>query len=345
MLTRLSEQFSSDPPVEYGYLAKLLQIAASETDYQSLVTKTFSMTPEYERRKLLLMHGHFSRMDFVQLLHSAGGAQGINIRAANELLRRLIEWSLVVDSDFGFNEENRFQWSRVAIALFGGLGLIDNVLLGRSHIVEKYSRSIPAIIVRKNGHERIGTGVLTMRGDRIAPFVGEGIIVTAKHNVDPADGIDFVRFGDTDGVTYEARQADWVCHPKRDVAAMPVRVTGPAVPIYAMGRASVLSRTISLGYPTISQTDRAYLLAHNGELNAIVTSYLDKQKYLLISNTVAPGNSGGPVLDESGLCIGIVVQALEGQYDGGTSKANAAIPASDIQEFLLSLPRQEQGHN
>ncbi|NOJ40916.1 S1 family peptidase [Bradyrhizobium australiense] len=345
MLKRLSEQFAPDPPVEYGHLVKLLQIAASETDYQSLVTKTFSMTPEYERRKVLLLHGHFSRMDFIQLLHSAGDAKGTNIRSANELLRRLIEWSLVIDSDFGFNQEHRFQWSRAAIALFGGLDLIDNVLLGRSHVVEKYSRSIPAIIVRKNGHERIGTGFLTVRGGRIAPFLGEGIIVTAKHNVDPADGIDFVKFGDTDGVTYEARQSNWICHSTRDLAAMPVRVTGRAVPIHAMGQASVLSRTISLGYPTISQTDRAYLLAHNGELNAIVSSYLDKQKYLLISNTVAPGNSGGPVLDESGLCIGIVVQALEGQYDGGTSKANAAIPAADIQEFLLSLPQHEQGHH
>ena len=190
MLKRLSEQFASDPPAEYACLIKLLQIVASESDYKALVGKTLSMTPDYERRKLLLQHGHFSRMDFIQLLHDAGDAKGINIRSANEFLRRLVEWSLVIDTDFGDNQDHRFQWSRVAIALFGGLSLIDNVLLGRSHIVGKYSPSVPAIIVRKSGHDHIGTGFLTMRGDVIAPFTGDGLVVTAKHNIDPADGIE-----------------------------------------------------------------------------------------------------------------------------------------------------------
>jgi S1-C subfamily serine protease len=74
-------------------------------------------------------------------------------------------------------------------------------------------------------------------------------------------------------------------------------------------------------------------LAHGGELNAIVSSYHGDQ-HLIISNLVAPGNSGGPVLDEAGVCVGMVVNSLETTHDGGISTANAAIPSSVVLDFI-----------
>jgi S1-C subfamily serine protease len=211
--------------------------------------------------------------------------------------------------------------------------------LGRTHIVGKYAASIPALIVEKEGVERVGTGFLVHDHYGGKQFEGIGYIVTARHNVDPADGIKFLRFGDSTSNNFKPIAAKWFLHPDRDIAMIPVRTNPMLSPIYPFGTAAVLSRTISLGYPTISSTIQPYLLAHNGELNAIVESYLDHKQYLLISNDVSPGNSGGPVLDDAGLCIGMVVRALEGEYDGGTSKANAAIPAKEIQEFLSSITK------
>jgi hypothetical protein len=97
---------------------------------------------------------------------------------------------------------------------------------------------------------------------------------------------------------------------------MPVSCSESAVPIYPVGRGGVLTRTITLGYPRIATTDAPYLLAHGGELNAVVSNYYGEER-LIISNAVAPGNSGGPVLDEAVLCIGMVINAFETTHDGG----------------------------
>lgn len=114
---------------------------------------------------------------------------------------------------------------------------------------------------------------------------------------------------------------------------MPVECSEAPTPIYPVGVARVLARTITLGYPLIATTDAPYLLAHGGELNAIVRNYKGEES-LIISNLVAPGNSGGPVLDEAGLCVGMVVRALESKHEGGMSTANAALPSSAILEFI-----------
>jgi S1-C subfamily serine protease len=302
-----------------------------------MATQITSMR-RHEQRKTLLELGYFDLMDLTTLLIATGRPGGVNLRTVNVLLDKMVEWSLVIDNDLGETTQFvRYSWAKPAISFFSMLRILDNVLLGRTHVVNKYASSVPAIIVAKNGTEQIGTGFLVHNFYSGSPFNGDGHIVTAKHNVDPSDNISFRNFIGPQSVTFEPRANQWTLHPTRDIAAMPVVAKGAIVPIYPFGTPAVLSRTISLGYPTISSTDRAYLLAHNGEINAVVTSYLDQQKYLLISNDVSPGNSGGPVLDDAGLCVGMVVRALEGQYEDGLSKANAAIPANEIQAFITSL--------
>ena len=214
------------------------------------------------------------------------------------------------------------------------LSILDNVLLGRQHVVKKYSPSVAAIIVQKDGIERVGTGFLVYNPFSGKPFTGTGYIITAKHNVDPGEGIEFLRFESPTAIQFNVLAGDWICHPELDMAAMPIATSQELMPIYPLGEAAVLSRTISMGFPSIATSDGLYLLAHNGELNAVITSYLDKKDYLLISNNVSPGSSGGPVLDDSGLCIGMVVRALETEHEGGLTKTNAAIPAKEIQRFI-----------
>jgi S1-C subfamily serine protease len=265
-----------------------------------------------------------------KLLHACGDGKGTGMAALMPLLRRLIEWGLVVDhSMFGSHAFVSHCWNRARISLFVNLQIVDNVILGPSYVARKYRGSLPAVYVRKGGNEHTGTGFLAT--DK---FDGEkSVIVTAKHNVDPGEDITFVGLSEPEGNIFKPANSNWILHPDLDLALLEVECDGVAPPIFPIGSPSVLTRTITLGYPGIATTDSSYLLAHGGELNAIVNTYYGEDR-LIISNVVAPGNSGGPVLDEAGLCLGIVVNSFETQHEGGTEKASSAIPAKHILDFI-----------
>lgn len=331
MIGKLEDVIAASPPREVRALIKLMGTVLITHQYSALVNNELSTFPDFAKRKPLLEAGYFLGGDLVQLVHANGDGSGTTVHVVGSLLDHLIEWMLV--SDAGVLVPNgliRYQWNKPQIAQFIALRILDNILLGPTDVAQKYRQSVPAVFVKKDGSDYTGTGFLaTNRAD-----AGRFVITTAKHNVDPADGITFVGFNSPQGVSYTPLTKNWTLHPHLDMALMPVTCSEAAIPIYPVGEASVLSRTITLGYPRIATTDGPYLLAHGGELNAIVSSYYGEQR-LIISNAVAPGNSGGPVLNEAGLCVGMVVASFETAYEGGSiSSANAAIPSSAILDFI-----------
>lgn len=330
MLGRLRDALAANPPPEINALINLMGTVAVDDRYRALIQQELKIFPDFAKRQPLLEGGHFLGTDLVQLVLASGDRSGVSVHVVGALLDRLIEWRLVLDSGLLVpNGFVRYQWNKPQIARFMLLRMLDNVLLGPTYVAQKYRQSVPPVFVTKGGDQFTGTGFLsTNRGD-----VQKFVIVTAKHNVDPADGISFDGFGPAEDVTYEPLAKEWVLHPTLDIALMPVSCSVSPVPIFPVGAAWPLSRTITLGYPRIATTDAPYLLAHGGELNAEVTTY-HGEKRLIISNVVAPGNSGGPVLDESGLCVGMVVNAFETTHAGGLSTANAAIPSTAILEFI-----------
>lgn len=332
MTKKLSTLLALSPPAEVRALVRLIEATPNDAEYKKLVEEQLSKIGDFEARKALLYSGFFASPDLWQLLMGCGCASGVKTQIVSTLLDKLMEWGLVSKHDIP-NAFAPYMWNKPQIGQFLRLGIVDNILLGPSYIAQKYRQSVPAIIVDKGGVERIGSGFLV----ESTKAAGRLFIVTAKHNIDPGDDIQFKRFGQADDATFEAVTTNWTLHPKRDIGAIEVRVSNAPLPISLRGWGYILSKTVTLGYPTISSTDQAYLLAHGGELNAIVRSYLDNQTYLLISNIVAPGNSGGPVLDDAGLCIGMVVRALEGTYEGGVSNANAAIPSAELLAFIESI--------
>ncbi len=339
MVWRISDEIASNPPHEASLLSQLMHMVQPAKTYSKLVERAMGQSQQFEQRKALLQAGHFAMMDLLSLLIHLDESPrpGVRMQVVSVLLKRLVEWSLVTDNDFQLaNQLVRYQWSIDRIGLFAALSLLDNVLLGRAYLVKKYAPSVPAIRVEKDNAERIGTGFLSHDHAGGKAFRGTGYVITAKHNIDPAEGIRFLGF-ENSTTKFEPRASEWICHPSLDIAAIPVVADSTAVPIFPYGVPALLSGTVSLGYPRIATADGPYLLAHNGELNAVVTSYLDKQEYLIVSNNVAPGNSGGPVLDDSGLCIGMIIRSLEAEHDGGSSKANAAIPAIEVQRFVSQI--------
>lgn len=330
MIAKLIDELAASPPPEIAALINLLGLATQPQPYTKLVNEELKIFSNFEARQTLLVKGHFDSRDFMQLLFATGGGKGTRINILMPLVRRLIEWGLVLDHDlFGNDALFKYQWNAPRIAMFIKMRILDNILLGQTYVAKKYRPSVPALFVEKDGNQSIGTAfVATNRGD-----ASKFVLVTAKHNVDPSESIKVLGFSEPEGMKYTARASEWVLHPTLDIALMPVDCSEPPVPIFPVGSPSVLSRTITFGYPRIATTDSPYVLAHGGELNALVRTYHGEDR-LIISNVVAPGNSGGPVIDEAGLCMGIIVNSFETKHEGGTEKANSAIPANHILDFI-----------
>ncbi len=333
MISKLLDTIAASPPAEVKALVELMGTGVLDDKYRQLVNDHLSTSPQYQERKILLETGHFSGTDLLQLIDACGGGKGTSLHVLTPLVSQLVDWMLVSDSGVALpNALVRYRWNKKKIATFIALKILDNVLLGPSYVAQKYRQSVPAIFVKKGQDEFTGTGFLASNKANATKHA----IVTAKHNVDPTEGITFSGFGSPDGASYHALAQDWILHPSVDLAAMPVECSKGPIPIYPVGEARVLARTITLGYPRIATAADTYVLAHGGELNAVVTAF-DKQDYLIISNVVAPGNSGGPVLDESGICVGMVVRSFETKHEGGVSSANAALPATAILNFIALI--------
>lgn len=238
MIAKLIDEIASNPPREIMALINLLGVAVQDQPYRDLVNNELAQFPNFDARKNLLEAGHFDGQDFMQLLFATGGGKGTTVHIVMPLLNRLIEWGLVLDhAVFGGNAFVRYMWNRQRIAMFITLRIADNVMLGPSFVARKYRPSVPAIFVEKGGDKFTGTGfVATSRGD-----AKKYVIVTAKHNVDPANGITFLGFSEPDGAKYTSGAADWALHPNLDIAIMPVTCDEPPAPIFPVGSPVVLS--------------------------------------------------------------------------------------------------------
>jgi S1-C subfamily serine protease len=184
-----------------------------------------------------------------------------------------------------------------------------------------------AIEVVKGEDIHVGTGFFVNSG------VHGAVLVTAKHNIDPDEGVSVRGLVGASGSRYQIK-SEWIRHSTADLAFVPIELRGEPDPINLASSSEILEQTITLGFPKVSTADDAYLLAHRGELNAKIKSYQDQSEYLLISNIVSPGSSGSPVLNMDGEAIGLVVRSLETRHEGGINTVSSAVPAQAIAQFI-----------
>lgn len=328
MIQTIVDEMAANPPPEFRTLIELLKVVVDHSSYNDLLRRALGDRPDYDKLRALREHGMFRSEDFVMLLHTAGNGEGTTLFRLPSLLKRLLDWGLIHDNG-GLGAHFAYFWQRDRIRAFLEWDIVDNILLGPAFIAQKYRASVPAVFVEKEGDKSIGT-CFAVKGQRNAKAY---VLVTAKHCVNPEDGITFEGLSEPQGAIYVPTRDAWVLHPELDLALLPVECEQAPPSIFLFGTPTILSKTVTLGYPRIARTDGPYLLAHGGELNAVVNTYHGEER-LIISNVAAPGNSGGPVLDEAGLCVGIVVDAFETKHQGGTDKVSSAIPAAQIFRFV-----------
>lgn len=331
MVAKIIDEMGNNPPQEISALIKLLSVVPQEDAYRDLINEGLRNHKNFNQRKKLLDTGAFSIEDYTSLLLTCvDGPGGLGLYSTMPLFNRLIEWGMVVEYPLSDPRTMvHYYWEKNKIKSLINLGIVDNILLGPSYVARKYHKSVPPVYVKQKGCEYIGTGFIASSMENI----DRRFIVTAKHNINPDEGIEFLGLGDSAEKIIKPCDRTWILHPKLDLALLEVECDNTITPIFPLGDLAVLMRTITLGYPRIATTDAPYLLAHGGELNALVNTYLGEDR-LIISNVVAPGNSGGPVLGETGLCLGVVVNSLESHHEGGIEKANSAIPANHVLDFI-----------
>jgi S1-C subfamily serine protease len=161
-------------------------------------------------------------------------------------------------------------------------------------------------------------------------FVATNILVTNAHVVEGCSNVAISVGGVISQGTVAARDA------VNDLAA--TRTTSAAPAIAKLRSGSRLGEEVSVfGFPLNG------LLATGGNFtrgNITATAGLgDDSRFFQISDPVQPGNSGGPLLDESGNVIGVVTAKLNALRLAAVTNdvaqnINFAIKASAVKSFL-----------
>lgn len=203
---------------------------------------------------------------------------------------------------------------------------LANIFAPPSAIINRYADAIVAIDVETaSGNKSRGTGFFA------APNAGPTLLYTCKHNVDPESGIKIMRITTAGGKSVEFGET--LCHVSEDIAVIAVRGFDPPEPYFRFrSEVDIFDEVYTLGYPKVPCAETK-VVGHRGEVNGSGKLYLGGSDIILISNLVSPGNSGGPLLDRDGFCIGMSIKWLEGEWEGERARFSAALPASLLELF------------
>lgn len=217
--------------------------------------------------------------------------------------------------------------------------LIYNHLFGFDYIIDKYARSVVKIEVKHGEDMALGTGWLfdlpipTHSGHPIRLVVTNNHVLAGSSLIKVLDRFDHVIPHYQTELLLDATGVDIALLLIDYDESTPAFLLHPTVPL--------LEEVITIGYPTVPLAREAYQLVHRGEVNAHVTDYYG-QELLIISARTAPGNSGSPVIDDTGRVVGMIAQQLfeKAAFEQkGITPYSACIPASIIQQVVYqTLP-------
>src|ERR1700730_17488885 len=128
----------------------------------------------------------------------------------------------------------------------------------------------------------------------------------------------------------------------KDLALLQVSVKNlTALPIASSETVQVLDSITVLGYPLPTELGTA-LSASDGKVNAIRDGRNGGTQLFQIDANVNPGNSGGPLINNHGEVVGIIVakiNSLEYAKENGTlpERINFAIPINEAQDLLRKV--------
>lgn len=169
----------------------------------------------------------------------------------------------------------------------------------------------PVLALVKNGHWGAGAGILA----------GDGLVLTNLHVIGRAHAVRVVLYDDTG---YEGRVI--ASDPHVDLALLQIPSKGYSSAVFSKDTPHPGELVYAFGHPWGQRN------VLTGGVLSSVTSVRGKDGDVPILRTdvrLAPGNSGGPLLNAAGEVIGLNAMIFGGDQ-------SLAIPASLIRSFLAS---------
>ena len=308
----------------------MLSPVTDEDFYQDIV-RIVSPLPAYKvnNARSWLEGGYLALYDFANYKKQVrDGSYGMNQRVGN-LIMRVLEDNHVVEklaTPATIELMERYRPIEAYVRALHKHDLIFNVILGFPHIIEKHTNSVFKIEhINKMGDSSIGTGFVFKHLD-------EDILITNKHVVEDHQKLNIYDSNDNK-IKYDPPFMD----TSNDLCVIKFTSKSTDYPrFHATEEVEILEEIVTMGFPSIPMTQKAYLVCHRGEINSHVEDYKGHKLFLFSAKTTS-GNSGGPVLNSFGALVGIVTEEL---FDKGALEKKgklpyyAAIPAVEIKPLI-----------
>ncbi len=237
----------------------------------------------------------------------------------NTTISRLVQNFMLEPANIQIRGMHYYQLNEKYVKSLFELGVIENLLFGFQYVINKYRHSVFKIEnTLKNGDKGIGTGYLISLGSNL-------IIVTNEHVTANNQKLKLFSVIDQEykfELVYENKTKD-ISFLKLDLQKESVETfVEKHIPIPIKSQIEPLKEIITIGYPSIPFSREAYQVYHKGEINSQIEDY-QGNKLFIISAKTSSGNSGSPVIDNSGMVLGTITREL---FDKGELERKGKLP-------------------
>lgn len=217
------------------------------------------------------------------------------------------------------------------IKILHSSGNLQFAVLGLPQVADVMRGAVPAInVLTEKGDEECGSGVI-LRSD--AP--GVGLVLTNKHVLLGRK----IRNVSSSQNKFEVI-SEPIYHPTADIAKFNIILRDDTPQVNLGLDVRVLDPVVAMGFPRVPTAAGQFVMADRGEVNGEIYT-IDHQRYVAISCHISPGNSGGPIFNDLGYCVGLVTQSGVADFGsdsdlGGTYRStyHMAIPIDIVRQFV-----------